>query len=264
MRTIQQLVHSRARVRQRYALFPLEGFPNSVLPLWPGCEARVLCAPPIGAGFAMYLIDVPAGRGSEALTDGLVETFLYVRSGAIELPNHPRGETAVQDHSVPNVGKDEYVFIPADWAAELVAKEPAQLVVVRKRYEPPPPHPLDDITQTATFVLGSLRIEAKPFMGNAHARLQTLLPDDLRFDMAMNVFAFDAGHGLPYVETHVMEHGLLMLEGKGLYYLDGEWMEVEKDDFIWMGPYCPQSFYATGPTPARYLYYKNVNRDIPL
>jgi len=39
-------------------------------------------------------------------------------------------------------------------------------------------------------------------------------------------------------------------------------MEVQKDDFIWMGAYCPQSFYATGPAPAKYLYYKNVNREI--
>ena len=77
-------------------------------------------------------------------------------------------------------------------------------------------------------------------------------------------FSFDPGFGLPVVETHVMEHGLFFLQGKGLYYLGNEWMEVEKDDFIWMGPYCPQSFYATGPTPAKYLYYKNVNRDIAL
>ena len=80
----------------------------------------------------------------------------------------------------------------------------------------------------------------------------------------MNIFTFAPGHGLPVIETHVMEHGALILEGKGLYYLGDGWMEVEKDDFIWMGPYCPQSFYATGPTPAKYIYYKNVNREIPL
>jgi (S)-ureidoglycine aminohydrolase len=61
-----------------------------------------------------------------------------------------------------------------------------------------------------------------------------------------------------------MEHGLFFLQGKGVYFLDGEWMEVEADDFIWMGPYCPQSFYATGPKPSKYIYYKNVNREISL
>ena len=82
--------------------------------------------------------------------------------------------------------------------------------------------------------------------------------------MAMNIFTFTPGFGLPIVETHVMEHGLLFLQGKGVYLLDGEWMEVETDDFIWMGPYCPQSFYATGPEPAKYIYYKDVNREITI
>jgi (S)-ureidoglycine aminohydrolase len=80
----------------------------------------------------------------------------------------------------------------------------------------------------------------------------------------MNIFTFAPGCSLPVVETHVMEHGLYFLQGKGVYYLDDTWMEVEAGDFIWMGPYVPQSFYATGPTPAKYIYYKNVNRDVEL
>jgi (S)-ureidoglycine aminohydrolase len=96
------------------------------------------------------------------------------------------------------------------------------------------------------------------------SRLQTLIPDRVEYDLAMNIFSFEPGYSLPIVETHVMEHGLYFLQGKGLYYLDEEWMEVEAGDFIWMGPFVPQSFYATGTTPAKYLYYKNVNRDVPL
>jgi (S)-ureidoglycine aminohydrolase len=209
----------------------------------------------------MYLIDVPAGKGARALTGDGIEAFVFVKAGAVVVPSHPKDEP-VRDHTETGVGRDEYVFVPSDSEAELIASEPSQLIVVRKRYQPLPPDPT---VHRATFVLGGVQhIEERAFMDNPHARLKTLLPDDVRFDMAMNIFTFDPGHGLPYVETHVMEHGLLVLEGKGIYYLDGEWMEVEKDDFIWMGPYCPQSFYATGPTPARYLYYKNVNRDVPL
>jgi (S)-ureidoglycine aminohydrolase len=130
--------------------------------------------------------------------------------------------------------------------------------MLRKVFERGPDAPPVHITNHES------NVERVMYMGDKGARLQTLIPDDLKYDMAMNIFTFDPGHGLPYVETHVMEHGLLVLEGKGLYYLDGEWMEVERDDFIWMGPYCPQSFYATGPAPAKYIYYKNVNREIPL
>jgi (S)-ureidoglycine aminohydrolase len=80
--------------------------------------------------------------------------------------------------------------------------------------------------------------------------------------MAMNIFTFPPGYSLPVVETHVMEHGLYFLEGQGLYYLGDAWREVRAGDFIWMGPWCPQSFYATSSAPARYVYYKDVNRDV--
>jgi (S)-ureidoglycine aminohydrolase len=82
--------------------------------------------------------------------------------------------------------------------------------------------------------------------------------------MAMNIFTFPPGYSLPIIETHVMEHGLLFLAGQGIYYLGNTWREVKAGDFIWMGPYCPQGFFATGSEPARYIYYKNVNRDVVL
>ena len=36
---------------------------------------------------------------------------------------------------------------------------------------------------------------------------------------------------------------------------------VKAGDAIWMAPYCAQWFVAMGKVPARYLYYKDVNRD---
>ena len=250
MRSPQQLVHSRARLRQRYALFPLEGFPTSRLPSWPDAEVRVLASPALGAQFVQYLIDLPdnGSAGEFAASDG-IETFFYVISGTGSVPGSDKQDVIAGD----------FGLIPTGQPLAVTARQRTRLLIIRKRYEP--------VTGMKPFkgCFGHLSdIEAEVWAGNVHSRLQTLIPDELQYDMAMNIFTFDPGHGLPYVETHVMEHGLLMLEGKGMYYLDGEWMEVEKDDFIWMGPYCPQSFYATGPTPAKYIYYKNVNREIAL
>jgi (S)-ureidoglycine aminohydrolase len=100
-----------------------------------------------------------------------------------------------------------------------------------------------------------------PFMGDEDARLQTLLPTDERFDMAVNVFSYQPGAALPQVEIHVMEHGLLMLDGAGVYRLADSWYPVQAGDSIWMRSYCPQWFTAMGKEPARYLYYKDVNLD---
>jgi len=94
--------------------------------------------------------------------------------------------------------------------------------------------------------------------------LKKLLPDTPDYDLAMNIFTFQPGSSLPVTETHVMEHGLYLLQGRGDYYLGDTWSEVQAGDFIWMGPYCPQGFLATGSEPARYIYYKNVNRDVVL
>jgi (S)-ureidoglycine aminohydrolase len=104
-------------------------------------------------------------------------------------------------------------------------------------------------------------LPAEPFMGDEDARLQVLLPADERFDLAVNLFTYQPGATLPQVEIHVMEHGLIMLDGAGVYRLGDSWYPVEAGDVIWMASYCPQWFVAMGKTPARYLYYKDVNRD---
>ena len=104
------------------------------------------------------------------------------------------------------------------------------------------------------------KVKGETYMGIEGLLLKTLLPADLAFDMAMNIFTFPPGFSLPVTETHVMEHGLYMLEGQGVYYLGDRWREVQAGDFIWMGPFCPQWFGAIGKRPAKYLIYKDWNR----
>ena len=35
-----------------------------------------------------------------------------------------------------------------------------------------------------------------------------------------------------------MEHGLYVLEGKAIYRLNTEWVEVEAGDFMWLRAFC--------------------------
>ena len=106
--------------------------------------------------------------------------------------------------------------------------------MLKKRYEAVP-----GITPPGPIVGNQADVPAEPFLGNPAARLQMLLPDEMPLDLAMNIFTFDPGHSLPYVETHVMEHGLYFLQGKGVYYLDDEWMEVEDGRLHLDGPLLP-------------------------
>jgi (S)-ureidoglycine aminohydrolase len=250
MRAPHELVSSRARLRPRYALFPLEGYPLSRLPAWPGVAARVLAAPALGAAFVETLLDLEPGQSGGHPADGRTETFLFVVEGAADL--------AIDGGRRHGLTAGGYALVPAASGFTLTATAACRVLALRKTYEPlagtPMPPPLvgheRDVADTV-------------YLGDAGALLKTLVPDELPYDLAMNIFTFAPGHGLPVVETHVMEHGLFVLQGRGLYYLDDTWMEVDAHDFIWMGPYVPQSFVAAGPVPTRYLYYKNVNRDVP-
>ena len=84
--------------------------------------------------------------------------------------------------------------------------------------------------------------------------------DDLRHDMHVNIVTFQPGASIPFAETHVMEHGLYVLEGKAVYRLNQDWVEVEAGDYIWLRSFCPRGCYAGGPGPFRYLLYKDVSR----
>jgi len=104
------------------------------------------------------------------------------------------------------------------------------------------------------------KVEAKPLGGDPDLEVRCLLPDNEAFDFAVNTMTYQPGAALAMVEVHVMEHGLVMLEGGGIYRLGDKWYPVTEGDFIWMAPYCPQWFGALGKKPAKYLIYKDWNR----
>ena len=96
--------------------------------------------------------------------------------------------------------------------------------------------------------------------GDDGLQVRALMPDGLAHDFACNTMTYAPGAGLSQVEIHYMEHGLLMLEGGGIYRLDDRWYPTTAGDFIYMAPFCPQWFGAIGKAPAKYLIYKDFNR----
>lgn len=103
-----------------------------------------------------------------------------------------------------------------------------------------------------------------PDTNGAWATTRFMDPADMRHDMHVTIVTLQPGASIPFDETHVMEHGLYVLQGKGVYHLNQQWVEVEAGDFMWLRAFCPQACYAGGPQPFRYLLYKDVNRHAPL
>lgn len=243
------LVSSRVVVERNYAILPPEGIPASTLPGWKDTEARILAAPAMGASFAQYQLDLRSGGGSDVNPGPGIESFFYCMEGRA---------TVTSDGLAHTLEPGGYAYLAPGARFALGAEKVSRLLWLKKRYEP-----IEGIAPRPVFGHES-QVKGEPFMDVAELLLKKLLPDEPAFDMAMNIFTFPPGYSLPITETHVMEHGLYMLEGQGLYYLGDRWREVKRGDFIWMGPYCPQSFFATSSFDARYIYYKNVNRDVAL
>ena len=201
--------------------------------------AIVHIAPAGGAKFTQYTAEFDAGGN---LDPSSLQRFVYVLDG----------EVAAGSRSLA-VG--EYAYFPAGSKEVLSAARPARVAVIEKPYQA--------VAGTAApaFVTGKeSAVAGQPFMGDDALQVRALIPADPAFDFMMTTMTFQPGATLPMVEIHVMEHGLLMLTGEGIYRLGEHWYPVAAGDFIWMGPYCPQWFGALGKTPAKYLLYKDWNR----
>jgi (S)-ureidoglycine aminohydrolase len=237
---------SRDVVKRRYALRTPEGFVPGNLPGWRNAACVVQISPGMGANFSQVLVTMnknSEGRGG----GGPAEMLVYVMMGI------PTLTVAGKTHRL-NTGS--YAYLPSGMEFHFRnSQAQARLLIFEKKFEP-----LSGTAAPGIVIGHEERIKGQPFLGNKDARLQVLLPDQMAFDMAVNIFTFAPGATLPLVETHIMEHGLVMLKGQGIYRLDHDWHPVQAGDVIWMAPYCPQWFAAIGGTSASYIYYKNINR----
>jgi (S)-ureidoglycine aminohydrolase len=238
---------TRTQVARRHALIAPDGHVPSVLPGVSGAVVNVLISPAMGANFSQLLLAFSDGGHAEFSGED-IETCAYIMEG---------GCMAAIDSASEPLGKGGYVFVPAGRKLELSRPAVGTKVTIFQRYY----EELDGIPGPAPVFGNEKDIEGQPFLGDPDARLKTLLPDMPSFDMAVNLFTYQPGARLPFVETHIMEHGLVMLEGEGIYRLEDAWYPVAAGDAIWMAPYCPQWFVAMGKGPASYLYYKDINRS---
>ena len=238
---------TRTVVKGRYALITPDGFVPSNLPGWKNAVVVVNISPAMGARFTQLQITLDKNGVGEGNT-GAHQYFIYVIEGAGSI---------LLDEKRYRLETGSYVYLPVGKDIQIKSGGVnLRLLVFQKNYEK-----LSGAEMPGALVGHERDVKGQPFLGNEAARLQVLLPDKPDFDMAVNIFTYQPGATLPFVETHIMEHGLLMLKGQGVYRLDADYHPVRAGDVVWMSPYCPQWFVAMGKTPASYIYYKDVNRD---
>lgn len=255
-----QLLTDRAMFTDAYAVIPkgtMTDIVTSNLPFWDKTRAWVLARPLSGFAetFSQYIVEVAPGGGStRPETDPNAQGVLFVVDGEVTLRI---GETP---HAMAPGG---YAYLPpgCDWSLANDSDAPTRFHWVRKAYQA-----VDGIDIPDAFVTdeGAATTVAMPETDGQWATTRFVDPADMRHDMHVNIVTFQPGAVIPFAETHVMEHGLYVLQGKAVYRLNQDWVEVEAGDFMWLRAFCPQACYAGGPGPFRYLLYKDVNRHMTL
>ncbi len=238
--------HTRTKVTRNHAFIAPDGHVQAPLLGWDNTKGIVLISPRMGAKFSMYYALMGEGSRSAMPLDG-VQRFVWVQQGTASITAEGKA------HSLRSEG---FAYFPAGVKHSIKSSKGCQLVIFEKKYLP-----LAEYDPPKCITGHARHVSSAPFMGDEGAQLQQFLPDEPEYDMGVNLFTFSPGTALPFVETHIMEHGMLMTKGGGVYRLDDCWYPMQSGDALWMGPYCPQWFGALGKPESQYLYYKDMNRD---
>jgi (S)-ureidoglycine aminohydrolase len=255
-----ELATDRTRFTAAYALLgkrTMRDIVTSYLPFWEDTRLWVLARPLSGFAetFSQYVVEVAPGGGSDRPeSDPNAEAVLFVVDGTAELTIEGAA------HALEAGG---YAYLPpgSAWTLHNRADRPVSFHWIRKAYQ----H-VEGLDAPAPVIAHEREIEpvAMPDTDGAWATTRFVDPADLRHDMHVTIVTLRPGASIPFAETHVMEHGLYVLQGKAVYLLNTDWVEVEAGDFMWLRAFCPQACCAAGPEPFRYLLYKDVNRHAAL
>lgn len=251
-----QLLSGRAVFTEAYAVLPagtMQDIVTSRLPFWDDTRAWIIARPLSGFAetFSQSIMEVAPGGGSaRPEPDEKAQGVLFVMEG--ELTVTLEGA----DHRLTPGG---FAYLPpsSGWTVRNHGSVAARFQWIRKRYEK-----VDGLDAPEALFSHDDEVEPAQMPGTdgRWATTRFVDPDDLRHDMHVTIVTFEPGGVIPFLETHVMEHGLYVLEGKAVYRLNQDWVEVEAGDFMWLRAFCPQACYAGGPRRFRYLLYKDVNR----
>jgi (S)-ureidoglycine aminohydrolase len=244
---VHNLGRTRSSQQPNHLLLTPDTFVRTALPGMNKCSAIVHVNPALGAQFTQYTAEFEAGG---ELGNTTAQRFVFVIEGAVKLEVEGKSKKLSAKH---------YAYLPEGVPHRITAIKASRLAVIEKNYQA-----LDSVKPPHLIVSSEDAVSSHPLGDDPGLQVKCLLPDlpsdAMSFDFAVNTMVYQPGAALSMVEMHVMEHGLLMLEGGGIYRLGDSWYPVTAGDFIWMGPWCPQWFGAIGKVPAKYLIYKDWNR----
>lgn len=252
----EELLLTRSVIKkENWVLLEPDGIVKNAIPGYENCDVTILATPAMGASFADYLVTAHAGgKNAKGIGGEGIETFLFVINGEVKVKNADEEATLTEGG---------YIYSPAgkDICFENVSGADASMFVYRRRYE------AIEGYAAHTVVANTNDKEWIEYEGMDNCHIKDLLPaaSNFGFDMNMHILKFKLGASHGYIETHLQEHGMYFLSGKGMYRVDDEWVPVKKGDYMFLDAYCPQACYAVGRgEDLAYIYSKDCNREVQL
>ena len=239
-----------------FAIISPDGRVINVIPGIEDCKMTILATPKMGASF-IQLIGTLGPNAKTSLPYGSQaheESFIYLLDGEAELK-----VTVGKESKVLKQGGYAYAPPGAGIHFENTNHKAGRILLYKQRYVP---HPAG--LEPYTVFGNTNDIAWADYDGMANVHIKDLLPIEQNFDMNMHILSFDPGASHNIIETHVQEHGAYVYEGQGCYLLDDDWYLIQKEDFIWFGPYCKQASYGVGREPFTYIYSKDCHRDVEI
>ncbi len=250
-----ELLMTRSVVKkENYVFLEPDGLVKNAIPGYENCDVTILGSPAMGATFADYLVTAKAGGKNTGIGGEGIESFLYVISGEVTVKNDDQEATLTEGGYIFSPEANKITF-------ENKSGQDAKMYVYKRRYD------RIEGYSAHTVVANVNDMEWVEYEGMNNCHIKDLLPaaGDFGFDMNMHILKFKLGASHGYIETHIQEHGMYFLSGKGMYRLDDEWVPVKKGDYVFLDAYVPQACYAVGREEEfAYIYSKDCNRDVQL
>jgi len=240
---VHNLGQTRSSHQRNHLLLTADTFVRTSPPGMKSCSAIVHIGPAMSARFTEYTAEFETGGELGSTT---AQRFIYVIEGGVNV---------VVNGKTSGLGVRGYAYLPEGLPHRVMSTRASRVIVIEKPYQA-----LDSVELPGLIVSSEDAVASHPLDDDPSLQVKCLLPDEMNFDCAVNTMVYQPGAALSMVEMHEMEHGLMMLEGGGIYRLGDSWYAVTAGDFIWMGPWCPQWFGAIGKVPAKYLIYKDFHR----
>lgn len=230
---------TRSVYKRNYALVTPESRVWASMVGWSQTLTSHFISPAAGAHFSFFLADMKPGAVAPAPAQG-VERFVLIVNGSIKVDGVKGWLTT-----------NHYAYFPPG-SSSFKSTEGAGILVIERKYS---------LKGQPQFQYGYVEDSPELATPGEVFVLRKLLPATQDYDFNIHVMDFQAGEYLNVKEVHYNQHGLLMLQGQGIYRLGEDWYPVQAGDIIWMAPYVPQWYAALAPGPSRYVLYKDTILD---